>query len=175
MSATQLFAVGGRLLGIYFLVVGLATIPAAVLGYFVVSNVPRAAEHGFTATGTLIAGLCSSGAWSAAALLIIRYFARQPLDSQHETHFDQTSLLVGAVKLIGCYWLVDSMLRSIQIVVSSLGIDNAFYLRLGDLVAGCVGVLVGWLVLRFAEPIVRRSVSSTAPSARAEERSNGRS
>ena len=156
MSAAQLYIVGGRLLGIYLFMVALASLPSALFSYFAVSASPTATEHGVSAVGMLLAGLLNSVVWATTAAIIIRYFTRRPLDSQITTAFDHVSFFLSAVKLIGLYWMIDSALRSFQIIVSSIGIQNALDLRMGDLIAGIVGIPAGLFVLKFADRIVWR-------------------
>ena len=155
MSAAQLYVVGGRLLGIYLLCASLASLPSGVLSYIAVSASPTAAQHDVSAVGTLVAGLLSSCIWVISAVLLIRYFARQPIDNESKATFDQTSFFLSAVKLIGLYWLIDSALRSLQIVASSIGVQNILQYRMGDLIGALVGIPAGLFVMRYAERLVR--------------------
>ena len=162
VSAAQLFLVGVRLLAIYFLAAALTSIPTALLSYIAAANSSNMAGSGFSAAGVLGGGLSYSAAGAVVGFLLLRHVAKQSLDTQAVALPGHQAIMVSAIQLLGCYWLIDSSLRVVHIVASGIGVENAIVVRSGDLFGYGVGCLAGWFVIKYAERVAQRLDRITA-------------
>ena len=156
MSAAQLFVVGVRLLAIYFLATALTNIPYTIFSYYIASNTQNMSASGFSSIGVLAGGVAYSAACAATGVLVLRHFSKYRLDAQSALLPSHRVLMAALIQLLGCYWLMDSLIRAVQVFASSIGINNTVLLRFGDLVGFFITAIVGWLVIKYAEDIVRR-------------------
>jgi hypothetical protein len=157
MNAPQLFIVGGRLLGIYFIVSGVASISAAFFPYFYVLSSKSAMEMTSTDPSLmLLTALLHSSTWIAGGALTLRYFAKQKIDVAASSTFHSRSVLLSAIKLFGLYWLIDGLLNGLRTLFSASSISNGmtFHLMSGYLGGWGISALAGFFIICYAEKIV---------------------
>ncbi len=157
MSAQQLFIVGGRLMGIFFIVSGVASISAAFFPYFYVLSSKSAMEMvKADPLLMLLTGLMHSAAWIVGGLLILRYFAKQEIEAAVPATVYSRSFFLSATKLLGLYWLIDGTLHFLRTLSSASSTSNGmtFHLMSGDLVGWGISALAGFLTICYAVRIV---------------------
>ena len=151
ISPQQLYVVGGRLMGIYFLSIAVVSVPSAIGGYLWTLQESRITQQSFWMMAFL-----TPLTWAVAGGLTLRYFSKYPVSVQSEDWLITQSLPTTAIELMGFYWFADSAVGAIRVAVSSIGIDGALFLRSGDLISYIAGIPIGWAVIRYASRIADR-------------------
>jgi uncharacterized membrane protein len=158
MNAQQLYIVGGRLMGVYFIVSGFASVSAAFFPYFYVLGSASSMEAmKADPLVMLFTGLLHSAAWIIGGFLILRFFGRREIESTPFTTFHSHSFFLSAIKLLGLYWLIDGTINFLRTLSTASTISNgiSFHLMSGDLVGWAISALVGFLAIRYAKSVVQ--------------------
>lgn len=152
MSRDDLFKVGARLLGLYFLTNGVASIPAVVGAYEAALSSKMehpsvyVASAGFQALALIVASIA----------LLLRN--RLKLQSADERKPNGDALLVG-IQLLALYFAVSGGIWLVRGTASTLMSEASWIFRVSDIVPAAIETLVGVVmglrasaVAKFLEP-----------------------
>lgn len=148
MTAKDLYSIGARLLAIYFVVIGLASLPGAFVVY-------DAAVHGGNPQPEL--HLAAAISYSAvlvvfgAAILYLKKFDAASVGGLSA----ERGLRVG-VQLLGLFFAASGFVGVIDAMGEALVISSSWSLQLTQFVSPTICLVVGLAFLLLAAPIAQR-------------------